>query len=62
MEKRITPLRRIMAAKGLKHNYVADRLGIHPATFSGYVNGLRPLPSTHKRSLATILNVPMREL
>ena len=42
--------------KGLKHAWLATRLGVGPTLFSFYMSGERPIPEDRKKKLIQLLS------
>ena len=57
----MTKLRKYMDDRGIKHAFVAQKVGISKALLSLYVNGLRVPPDVLAR-LADVLNCEPTEL
>jgi len=57
----VTKLRKYMDDRGIKHTFVAQKVGISKALLSLYVNGLRVPPDVLAR-LADVLNCEPAEL
>lgn len=44
-------LRSKIDSKGLKHSWVADKIGIHKTALSHYLSNLRPMPDEVKSKI-----------
>mgnify|MGYP006921327432 CR=1 FL=1 len=49
-------IRQKIASKGLKHRYIADKIGIHFTALSQYLNGHRPMPEEVEERIKKLLN------
>lgn len=57
-----TKLKSILDEKGIKQNWLADKIGVSPATINALVSGKRKIPKSKAIALGTILNVEPEEL
>jgi plasmid maintenance system antidote protein VapI len=55
-------IRDMLRERGLKQEWVAQQIGIHPVTFSRIINGKAPLPDDKVRPLANTLHCPMQTI
>ena len=55
-------IKRIISEKGLKHSYVANRIGVSPATFCSMLNGRRLILISDTINIASALGVPPADL
>jgi len=50
------------AALGLRHDFIAAKLGVHPSVYSRWVNNVRPIPTEHHGKMARILKVRRKQI
>ena len=50
------------AALGLRHDFIAAKLGVHPTGYSRWMNGARPIPTAYHTKLARILKVRRKQI
>ncbi len=54
-------VRKAIKAKGLRQNWVAERIGIRGGTLSDYLNGRGYPRSATRKLLSEVLNIPENE-
>lgn len=62
MESRCTSLRTLIDSRGIKHSWLARRLGRSSAWLSHILSGKRRLPADKAEELARLLSVPTEEV
>ena len=55
-------LKEILKSKGVKQNYLAERVGVSTVTFSNWVKGKSSPSKKHLEKLSEVLEVPIKEL
>ena len=62
METRITNLARLIDERGLRHGFVAAKVGVSKASLSRWCNGARRIPAARVDALAAAIGVSPEEI
>ena len=55
-------LKEVLKSKGVKQNYLAQRIGVSTVTLSNWVNGKSSPTKKHLEKLSEVLDVPIKDL
>lgn len=55
-------LKEVLKSKGVKQNYLAQRIGVSTVTLSNWVNGKSAPSKKNLEKLSELLNVPIKDL
>jgi len=55
-------IRDMIRERGLKQEWVANQVGIHPVAFSRMLGGKHPIPPEKARALADALRYPLQAI